>query len=104
MFQMMKACFVSTVRAYPSSKVLSALLCLPLTLLVACEGRETPPTKVVDLAVAGQTVTKARTAGNEVVLLEERLTSIFEDGPQRTLAILQSDGSAEVPYTPPPGW
>jgi hypothetical protein len=58
----------------------------------------------VELAVVGQTVTKVRTAGNEVVLLEERLTSIFEDGPQRTLAILQSDGHTVKPYLPPPGW
>jgi len=58
----------------------------------------------VDLAVAGQTLTKARTAGNEVVVLEERLHSIFETGPQRTLAILQSDGRTALPYTPPPGW
>jgi len=58
----------------------------------------------VDLAVSGQTVTKVRTAGNEVVLLEERLTSIFEDGPQRTLEILQNDGHTVQPYTPPPGW
>ncbi|HKF05240.1 MAG TPA: hypothetical protein VKB49_23175 [Candidatus Sulfotelmatobacter sp.] len=58
----------------------------------------------MDLAVSGQTVTKVRTAGNEVVLLEERLTSIFEDGPQRTLEILQNDGHTVQPYTPPPGW
>ena len=37
-------------------------------------------------------------------LLEERLNSIFEDGPQRTLAILQSDGHTVQPYMPPPGW
>jgi hypothetical protein len=58
----------------------------------------------VDLAVVGQTVTKVRTAGNEVVLLEERLTSIFVDGPERMLAILQSDGHTVQPYLPPPGW
>jgi len=38
------------------------------------------------------------------VLLEERLNSIFEDGPQRTLAILQSDGHTAQTYMPPPGW
>jgi len=58
----------------------------------------------VDLAVDGQTVTKVRSASSEVVLLEERLTSIFEDGPQRTLAILQRDGHTSRLYTPPPGW
>jgi len=58
----------------------------------------------LDLAVVGQTITKVRTTGNEVVVLEERLTSIFEDGPQRTLAIVQSDGHTVQPYTPPSGW
>jgi hypothetical protein len=58
----------------------------------------------VNLAVTGQTVTKVRTAGNEVVLLEERLNSIFEDGPQRTLATLQSDGRTVRPYMTPAGW
>ena len=96
--------FVNTVRVYRTSSVLSALLCCAVALLVACGGRETPPINSVDLAVVGQTVTKVRTSGNEVVLLEERLTSIFEDGPQRTLAILQSDGHTVQPYTPPPGW
>ena len=58
----------------------------------------------VDLAVTGQTVIKARTAGSEVVVLEERLNSIFENGPQRTLATLQSDGHTTRPYVAPAGW
>ena len=97
---MMRSSFVTAVGVYPT------LLCLPLVFLVACGGgKATPPTTGgVDLAVSGQTVTKVRTAGKQVVLLEERLTSIFEDGPQRTLAILQSDGSTKSPYTPPSGW
>ena len=37
-------------------------------------------------------------------MLQERLNSIFEDGPQRTLAIVQSDGRTTQPYTPPAGW
>ncbi len=64
----------------------------------------TPTIGSVDLAVTGQTVVKARTRGNEVVILEERLHSIFESGPQRTLAILQSDGRTARPFTPPEGW
>jgi hypothetical protein len=100
---MMKS-FVSTVRVYRTSTVLSALLCWAVALLVACEDRETPPINSVDLAVVGQTLTKVRTAGNEVVVLEERLTSIFENGPQRTLAILQSDDRTVHPYMPPPEW
>jgi len=77
---------------------------LAVALLVACGGTEAPPINSVDLAVVGQTVTKVRTIGDEVVVLEERLTSIFENGPQRTLAILQSDGRTVRLYMPPPGW
>jgi hypothetical protein len=77
---------------------------LSLALLVACGTNKTLPTYSVDFAVTGNTVIKVRTAGNEVVVLEERLNSIFEDGPQRTLAILQSDGHTVQPYMPPPGW
>ena len=58
----------------------------------------------MDLAVAGQAVIKVRTAGIHAVLLEERLHSIFEDGPQRTLVALQTDGHAGHTYMPPPGW
>ncbi|HEX4664564.1 MAG TPA: hypothetical protein VH196_09225, partial [Terriglobales bacterium] len=103
---MMSFCFVSAVKLCRTSIILRALLCLAVALLVACGTNETPPTppgKIVDLAVTGQTVTKVRAAGNEIVLLEERLTSIFEVGPQRTLGILQSDGHTVQPYMPPPG-
>ena len=89
--------FVNTASVYRTSTVLCALLCGALALLVGCGDRETAPSNNVELAVVGQTVTKVRTAGNEVVLLEERLTSIFEDGPQRALAILQSDSHTVRP-------
>ena len=104
-FWMMRS-FVNTASVYRTSTVIRALLCGTLALLASCGGGQTtsPPNKVVDLAVAGQTVTKVRTAGNEIVLLEERLNSIFEDGPQRTLAMLQSDGTAVQPEMPRAGW
>ena len=101
---MMKFSLASAVNAYRTSTVLYTLSCLAVALLVACGGIETAPINSVDLAVVGQTVTKVRTAGNEVVVLEERLTSIFENGPQRTLAILQSDRRTVHPYMSPPGW
>jgi hypothetical protein len=101
---MMRTCLVSTVRVHLRSAVPSALLSLAAVLLVACGSRVTPAINSVDLAVVGQTVTKVRTAGSEVVLLEERLNSIFEDGPQRTLAILQSDGHTVQSYVTPTGW
>ena len=79
---------------------LSALLLV----LAACSGEPTLRPGAVDLAVAGQAITKVRTAGSQVVLLEERLTSILEDGPQRTLSLLQSDGHTLHSYSTPSGW
>jgi hypothetical protein len=101
---MIRPCFVTARKVYQASTAFRALLGLAIALLVACGGRVTPPNKTVDLAVAGQTVTKVRTAGSEVVLLEERLNSLFQDGPQRTLTILESDGRTAHSYMPPPGW
>jgi hypothetical protein len=88
--------------AHPSLKktVLSALLLV----LTACSGKPTLRPTAVDLAVTGQAITKVRTAGSQVVVLEERLTSIFEDGPVRTLSILQSDGHTLHSYSTPSGW
>ncbi len=100
----MRFFFVSAVTVCRTSTIFRALLCFAVALLVACGAKDTSPNKIVDLAVASQTVTKVRTAGNQVVLLEERLTSIFENGPLRTLAMLQSDGHTMQPYMPPPGW
>src|SRR5947209_15508074 len=88
--------------------VLGASLCLLLSILVGCdEGAgptETPAINPINLSLSGLTVTKVRTAGHMIILLEERLTSIFEDGPQRTLAILRSDGQPIQSYVPPAGW
>ena len=103
----MRFCLVRTIRVCRTSVVLCTLLCLAASLLVACGDTKTlpnPSPAPVDLAVAGQTVIKVRTAGSHVVLLEERLNSIFEDGPQLTLATLQSDGHSVQTYTSPPGW
>src|SRR5258708_39274238 len=98
---MMKYCLVSSARVCRTSTILCALLCLTAALLVACGGKEASPSKGLDLAVVGQTITKVRTTGNEAVVLEERLTSIFEDGPQRSLAIQHSDGHTVQRYPPP---
>src|SRR5215470_10394418 len=58
----------------------------------------------VDLTVAGRTVVKARASGGVVAVLEERLTSIFEPGPDRILALLDADGRSTRMYAPPAGW
>jgi len=91
------------VKVYRATSVPCVLLCLAVAVLVGCGSSETPSSSSVELAVVGQTVTKVRSVGNQVVLLEERLTSIFEDGPQRTLGTLQSDGRTVRYYTPPTG-
>jgi hypothetical protein len=85
------------------------LLCVTATLLVACGGGATdsevaPETGTVDISVAGQTVTKVRAAGNEVAFLQEQLTSIFEDGPRRSLVLLKGNGEPLQPYAIPAGW
>jgi hypothetical protein len=58
----------------------------------------------IDVAVGGRAVIKTRAGGNVVAMLQERLTSIFQDGPDRTLALLQADGRTATTYTPPAGW
>jgi hypothetical protein len=107
-FRMVRFCFVNDAKVHPRSSFLGALLCLAVSLLVGCDDgagpKETPAIKPVNLSVSGFTVTKVRTAANAIILLEERLTSIFEDGPQRTLTILQSDGQPTGSFIPPAGW
>ena len=78
---------------------------MQLVILVGCgDWKSSPHISGVNLTVTGQTIAKVRTAGNKVVVLEEHLNSIFEDGPQRTLAILQSDERTLRPYVAPQGW
>jgi hypothetical protein len=100
----MKSYVVIAVKICRLSTILRALPVLVVALLVACGSREIPQANTVDLSVVGQTVTKVRTAGNEIVLLEEHLNSIFEDGPQRTLAIVHNNSQIMHSYTPPATW
>jgi hypothetical protein len=92
------------------SVAVGVLVCVALVLCVGCAGgggqsNTPPPAHTVDVAVSGQTVTKVRASGGSTVVLQERLTSIFEDGPQRTvMMIVQSDGRTSQPYTAPLGW
>src|SRR4051812_11110413 len=62
-----------------------------------------PPVGSVDLAFSGRAVTKVRTVGDEIVLMEERLIPLLENDPQRSLSILLRDGNTRS-YTPPSGW
>jgi hypothetical protein len=88
---------------------LSGMLLCATTLLAACGGgamvtEEVPETGTVDINVTGPTVTKVRAVGSEIVFLEEQLTCIFEDGPRRSLALVQGNGEPLQPYTSPVGW
>jgi hypothetical protein len=67
-------------------------------------GERAPEPGTLDISVAGQAVTKARAVGNEIAFLEEQLTSIFEDGPRRSLVLVGGGGDLERPYTTPAGW
>jgi hypothetical protein len=84
------------------------LLCTNLSLavliLAGCGSSLAPSTGGTNIAVSGQAITKVRTNGNEIAFLEERLHSIFNDGPQRTLAVASSDGPKIEPYATPAGW
>ncbi len=85
-------------------------IALSLSLLASCgSGRAVlpilpPSNNPIDVSVSGQTVTKVRAVGNELVALEERLNSIFEDGPHRTLAIVQAGTRTVQTLDPPTGW
>src|SRR5215471_18311656 len=63
----------------------------------------TPP-PAVDLAVPMQAVTKVRAEGKVTAFLEERLVSIFEQGPQRTLETLDDDEHSTHDGPAPAGW
>jgi hypothetical protein len=92
-----------------SLRLSRVFLCATATLLVACGGgapvvEEAPETGTVDISLAGQTVTKVRAAGNNIAFLEEQLTSIFEDGPRRSLLFVKGNSEPLQPYTTPAGW
>jgi hypothetical protein len=58
----------------------------------------------LNFAVAGVAVTKVRANSQGVALLEEKLTSLSEFGPDRRLTLLRNDGTVGGHYEAPPGW
>ena len=58
----------------------------------------------LEIAVTGRAVIKAQVAEGVVAFLEERSTSIFEDGPDRVLALLRPPDASVRTYRPPSGW
>ena len=77
-------------------------------ILASCGGgnqaQPSQPRRGLDLEVSGKTVVKLRVRSADAVVMEEQLTSLFEDGPRRTLAIVNADGATTHTYMPPVGW
>jgi hypothetical protein len=105
---MLRACFERA-----PGRLFRLLCASGLMLLAGCGGsaggneggvQAPPPVPTIDLLISGQAITKTRAAGGIVAFLQERLTSLFEAGPQRTLEILQDDGHTTRAYVAPAGW
>ena len=62
-----------------------------------------PPSVPLDLAVPGMAVVKVRAGTDGVAVLEEKLTSLRESGPERQLTVLDNDGSVRGRYVATPG-
>jgi len=105
---MLRACFERA-----PGRLFRLLCASGLMLLAGCGGsaggnegevQTPPPVPTIDLLISGQAVTKTRAAGGVIAFLQERLTSLFEAGPERTLEILQDDGHSTRAYVAPAGW
>jgi hypothetical protein len=83
---------------------------LVAVLVASCGGggspKPEPPPQVVplDLAIPGMAVIKARSAPDGIALLEEKLTSLFETGPERRLTLLDNNGAVRGRYSAPAGY
>ena len=58
----------------------------------------------LDLAVPGMGAIKVRPGPDGIALLEEKLTSLLEPGPERCLTLLDKDGALRGRYSAPPGY
>lgn len=74
--------------------------------LAACGGGSAEPSSPLDLEreAADRAVVKLAGGAHGVVALDERLVSIFEPGPQRTLVITPAGGGALRRVDAPEGW
>ncbi|MGZ5676117.1 MAG: hypothetical protein ACXWHC_15080 [Usitatibacter sp.] len=79
-------------------------------LVAACGGgggsqpEVTPRVMPLDFAIAGMAVIKVRSSSDGVTLLEEKLTSLLESGPQRSITLLDNGGAVRGRYSAPPGF
>ncbi|ARN22430.1 hypothetical protein [Piscinibacter gummiphilus] len=81
--------------------VLATLLAVGLA---GCGGGEPDPPAAYEHAVTGRAAVKVRRGGPGLVVLEERLVSIHEQGPQRQVVLLTPDWGVMGRYTAPADW
>ena len=62
-----------------------------------------PPPATVDLAVTGKAVIKVRVDAPGTTVMEERLTALGQQGPDRSLEILDANAAVTGRYSPPAG-
>lgn len=62
------------------------------------------PPAPVSLAVTNVIVTKVQAGDHGVAFMEEKLTSLLEPGPLRSLTLLDNDGAVSGRYAAPSGW
>ena len=88
-----------------------AALCLGI-LLASCGGggggttaQTTPPPLVsINLAVTGMAVVKVQTSAQGVTLMAEKLASLADPGPERSITLLDNNGAVTGRYSAPSGW
>ena len=63
----------------------------------------TPPVSI-DVAIAGMAVIKVQAGLQSVTLMAEKLTSLSESGPERSITLLDNNGVVSGRYSAPIGW
>jgi hypothetical protein len=63
-----------------------------------------PPPALINLAVAGMAVIKVQNGAKGVTFMSEKLTSLSESGPERSITLLDTSGAASGRYSAPSGW
>lgn len=103
---------LSRLRAYHFLVKICVAFCAG-TLLASCGGGNSgggvpinipPPTMPINLAVSGVAVVKVQSGNLGVAVMEEKLTSLFESGPDRRITLLDNKGAISGRYLPPTGW
>jgi hypothetical protein len=63
----------------------------------------TPPASI-DVAIPGMAVIKVQDGAQGVTLMSEKLTSLLQSGPERSITLLDNNGATTGRYSAPSGW